>query len=145
MEIATFPIYIMFVHCDSIVEFVTCKVQHVVACIANVVIQVHGLGNQKYELIVTNGTKPGDIITFSLWNFFSSSYKELVNLFSTCAPTTNLLKNVSSIIYGEVKLISTLSSIIIFPVPNKKVQEHLEDIHKALTMGTTFWTNLKVI
>jgi DNA-directed RNA polymerase subunit L len=55
-------------HCDSIVEFVSYKVQHVVACIANIVIQVHGLMNQKYELIVTNGIKPKDITTFSLWN-----------------------------------------------------------------------------
>jgi len=109
----------MFMHCDSIVEFVTCKVQHVVACIANVVIRVHGLVNHKYELIVTDGTKLEDIITFSLWILFSSC-KELVNLFSMGAPTTILLKNVSSTIYGEVKFISTLSSITILPIPNKK-------------------------
>lgn len=109
----------MFIHCDSIVEFVTCKVQHVVACIANVVIRVHGLVNHKYELIVIDGTKLEDIVTFSVWIFFSF-YKELVNLFSIGVPTTILLKNVSSTIYGEVKFISTLNSITILPIPNKK-------------------------
>jgi hypothetical protein len=111
--------------------------QHVAACIANVVIQVHGLVNQKYEFIVADGTKPEDIIMFSLWKKKSSFYKELVNLFSTCALATILLKNVSSTIYGEVKLISTLSFIIIFLTLDKEVQEHLEDIHKALIVGTT--------
>ncbi len=67
MEIATFPIQIMFMHCDSIVKFVICKVQHVVACIDNVVIQVHGLVNQKYEPIIADETKLEDIITFSPW------------------------------------------------------------------------------
>jgi hypothetical protein len=51
----------------------------------------------------------------------------------------------SSIVYGEMKLISTLNSIIIILIPNKDVQEHLEVVHKALTIGTSFWTNLKVI
>ncbi len=126
-------------HCDLIIEFVICKVQHVV-------IQVDGLVNQNYELIVADGTKLEDIITFSLWKKKKSSfYKELINLFSIGAIATILLENVSSTIFGEVKLIATLSSIIISPVPDKEAQEHLEDIHKALTMGTIFWTNLKVI
>jgi len=38
MEIATFPIQIMFMFHDSNAKFVTCKVQHVVACIIVVVI-----------------------------------------------------------------------------------------------------------
>lgn len=42
-----------------------------------------------------------------------------------------------------MKLISTLNSIIVILIPNKDVQEHLEVVHKALTIGTTFWTNLK--
>ncbi len=42
-----------------------------------------------------------------------------------------------------MKLISTLNSIIIILIPNKDVQEQLEVVHKALTIGTTFWTNLK--
>lgn len=54
-------------HSDSIVKFVTRKVQYVVACIADIIIQVHGLVNQKYELIVVDGTKHENIITISLW------------------------------------------------------------------------------
>jgi hypothetical protein len=54
------------------------------------------------------------------------------------------LKNVFSTVYGEVKLISASSSIIIIHVPDIEVQAHLELIHKALTSGTNFWTNLEV-
>jgi hypothetical protein len=125
-------------HCDLIIEFVTCQVQHVF-------IQVDGLVNQNYELIVADGTKLEDIITFSLWKKKFSFYKELINLFSIGALATILLENVSSTIFGKVKLISTLSFIIISPVSDKEAQEHLEDIHKALTLGTIFWTNLEVI
>ncbi len=52
-----------------------------------------------------------------------------------------ILKNVCSIVYGEVKLISTSSSIIIIHVLDIEVQTHLEFIHKALTSGTKFWIN----
>jgi hypothetical protein len=112
---------------------------------ATTVTQIHGHVNQKYELIVANGTKLEDIITLSLWKEFYSSYKELVELFSTCALATILLKNLSSIAYGELKLISNSSSIIISMVLNKEDQEHLDDNHKALTMGTTFQMKLEVI
>jgi hypothetical protein len=110
-----------------------------------IVIQIHGPMNQKYELIVVDETKLEDIIILSFWKEFSSSYKELVDLFSTCATTTVLLKNVSSIVYGEVKLISTSNSIIISLVLDKEAQEHLDNIHKALTIDTTFQMNLEVI
>ncbi len=86
MEISNFFIQIMFMHCDSIVGFITHKMQYVIACIADVVIQVHGLVNQKYEFIVADGTKFENIITMSLWKKKKNSYKELVNLFSTSAP-----------------------------------------------------------
>jgi hypothetical protein len=38
MEIPIIHVHIMFMHCDSIKKFVTCKVHHVVACIVIVVV-----------------------------------------------------------------------------------------------------------
>jgi hypothetical protein len=47
--------------------------------------------------------------------------------------------------YGNVKLISTSSFIILTPIPNKKAHEQLELVHKTLITRTSFWINLKVI
>ncbi len=66
MEILIFPIQLMFMHHHSIVKFIACKVQHDVACIVVMVVQVHGSMNQKYELSVINKTRPEDIKTLSL-------------------------------------------------------------------------------
>jgi hypothetical protein len=60
-------------------------------------------------------------------------------------PTTILLKNVSSTMNSEVKLISTSSSIIFSLVFNTKAHEQLELVHKTLTSGTSFRTNLEII
>jgi hypothetical protein len=77
----------------------------------------------------------------NLWKKFFFSYKQVVDLFSISAHAIVFLKNISSTIYDEVKLILTSSSIIIILVPNKESQAHLE-LHKALTTRTSFRTNL---
>jgi hypothetical protein len=59
-------------------------------------------------------------------------------MFAIGVPTIVLLKNVSSPMYNEMKLISTSSSIILIPVLNTKVHELLELVHKALMSGTIF-------
>jgi hypothetical protein len=46
---------------------------------------------------------------------------------------------------SEVKLISTSSSIIFSLVFNTKAHEQLELVHKTLTSGTSFRTNLEII
>jgi hypothetical protein len=56
----------MFMHHHSIVKFIACKVQHDVACIIVMVVQVHNLMNQKYELFVVNRTRPKDIKNLSI-------------------------------------------------------------------------------
>jgi hypothetical protein len=45
----------------------------------------------------------------------------------------------------EVKLISTSISIILIVIPDTKTHEQLKLVHKALTNGTSFQTNLEVI
>jgi hypothetical protein len=42
-----------------------------------------------------------------------------------------------------MKLILILSSII--TTLDKETQEHVELVHKVLTVGTNFWNNLEVI
>jgi metal-responsive CopG/Arc/MetJ family transcriptional regulator len=66
VEILIFPIQLMFMNHHSIVKFIAHKVQHDVACIVVMVVQVHGSMNKNYELSVVNGTKPEDIKTLSL-------------------------------------------------------------------------------
>jgi hypothetical protein len=58
-------------------------------------------------------------------------------MFATSVPTTIPLKKVSFTLYSEVKLISTLSSIILTPIPNTKAHE-LELVHKTLINGKKF-------
>jgi hypothetical protein len=101
------------------------------------VVQVHGFVNEKYELLIVNDTNQ----TYGKSVFFS--YKQIVDLFSISAHAIVFLTNISSIIYDEVKLILTSSSIIIILVPNKESQAHLE-LHKALTTRTSFRTNLEI-
>jgi hypothetical protein len=50
----------------SIVKFIAHKVQHDVACIDVMVVQVHNSMNKKYELYVVNKTRPKDIKNLSL-------------------------------------------------------------------------------
>jgi hypothetical protein len=56
LEIPTFPVRLMFMYCDNITKFVSCWVQHVIACVATMVVQVHGFVNEKYELLIVNDT-----------------------------------------------------------------------------------------
>jgi hypothetical protein len=46
---------------------------------------------------------------------------------------------------NEVKLISTSSSIIFILVLDTKAHEQFELVHKTLTSGTSFQTNLEII
>ncbi len=131
----------MFMRHHSIIKFIAHRVQHDVAYIIVMVMQVHGSMNQKYKLSDVNRTRSEDIKTFSLWKEFFSTYK-LVDMFATNVPTTILLKNVSSTMKDEVKLISTSNSIILTLIPNTKAHEQLKLVHKALTNETSFWTKL---
>ncbi len=69
---------------------------------------------------------------------FSFIYKQLVDMFAIGVPTIVLLKNVSSPMYNEMKLISASSSIILIPILDTKAHELLELVHKALMSGTIF-------
>jgi len=135
LEIPTFSGHLMFMYCDNITKFVSCWVQHVIACVATMVVQMHGFTNEKYELLSVNDTNQNFVERVF---FFLQASSRLVFYKCTCYI---FLKNIFSTIYDEVKLILTSSSIIIILVPNKESQADLE-LHKALTTRTSFRTNL---
>ncbi len=62
---------------------------------------------------------------------------QLVNLYKICKPTILLVKNITSVIFGEQQLVTKFSNVFIILAPNHATIDRLNKVHNKKIEGKT--------